>query len=84
LGALVQRLDVRLAREKALLKFDHSKVDGIEVSAAERLQFAKNGRDWKLTRPLQARADYGAVEGLMGRLESKAKSFVTNDASPAI
>jgi len=71
-------------REKALLKFDHSKVDGIEVSAGGKLmQFAKNGRDWKLTRPLQARADYSAVEGLMGRLESKAKSFVTNDASSA-
>jgi hypothetical protein len=71
-------------REKALLKFDHSKVDGLEVSAGGKLlQFAKDGREWKLTKPLQARADYGAVEGLVGRLEGKAKSFVTNDAGPA-
>src|SRR6266850_7034557 len=70
-------------REKALLKFDHSKVDGVEVSAGGKLlQFAKDGREWKLTKPLQARADYGAVDGLLGRLEGKAKSFVTNDASP--
>ena len=71
-------------REKALLKFDHSKVDGLEVSAGGKLlQFAKDGREWKLNKPLQARADYGAVEGLVGRLEGKAKSFVTNDAGPA-
>ena len=71
-------------REKALLKFDRSKVDGIEVSAGGKLlQFAKDGREWKLTKPLQARADYGAVEALVGRSESKAKSFVTDDASPA-
>ena len=71
-------------REKALLKFDRSKVDGIEVSAGGKLlQFAKDGREWKLTKPLQAHADYGAVEGLVGRLEGKAKAFVTNDADPA-
>src|SRR3989442_579841 len=71
-------------REKALLKFDRSKVDGIEVSAGGKLlQFAKDGREWKLTKPLQARADYGAVEGLVARLEGKAKAFVTNDADPA-
>jgi len=71
-------------REKALLKFDRSKVDGIEVSAGGTLlQFAKDGREWKLTKPLQARADYGAVEGLVGRLEGKAKAFVTNDADPS-
>ena len=71
-------------REKALLKFDHSKLDGIEVSAGGKLlRFAKDGREWKLISPLHARADYGAVEGLVGRSESKAKSFVTDDASPA-
>ncbi len=70
-------------REKALLKFDRSKVDGIEVSAGGRLlQFAKDGREWKVTKPVQARADYGSVEGLLNRLEGKAKSFVTNEASP--
>ena len=71
-------------REKALLKFDRSKVDGIEVSEGGKLlQFAKGGGEWKLIKPVQARADYSSVEGLLSRLEGKAKSFATNEASPA-
>jgi hypothetical protein len=37
-----------------------------------------------MTQPLQVRADYGTVEGLLGRLQSAAmKSIVTETASPA-
>jgi len=71
-------------RDKALLKFDHSKVDGIDVSAGgRRLQFAKDGREWMLARPVRVRADYGAVEGLVDKVEGQATSFATNEASPA-
>src|SRR5262249_32409385 len=56
-------------REKTVLKFDPDKVDGMEVTAAGKpLQLTKEGGDWKLTKPLQVRADFGAVEGLIGRL----------------
>src|SRR5262249_54333602 len=49
-------------RDKTVLKFERDKVDGIEVSATGKpaLQLAKTGGDWKLARPLQVRADFGA------------------------
>src|SRR5206468_10029501 len=58
-------------REKQLLKFDRDKVDRVEVSAGgKNMAVAKEGTEWKLTAPLQVRADFGAVEGLVGRLQS--------------
>jgi hypothetical protein len=72
-------------REKVLLKFDREKVDGVEVTAAGKtLAVVKDGTEWKLTRPLQVRADSNVVEGLVGRLQSaQMKSIVTNEATPA-
>ena len=34
------------------------------------LQFAKTGSEWKLIKPLEARADPGLVEALVGSLET--------------
>src|SRR6185295_3666121 len=72
-------------REKSLLKFDREKVDGIDVSAnGKALTVAKEGGDWKITRPVQTRADFGSVEGLVGRLQSvQMKSIVADNAPPA-
>jgi hypothetical protein len=72
-------------RDKVLLKFERDKVDGIDVTASSKsLTISKDGTDWKITKPLQVRADFGSVEGLVGRLQSaQMKSIVTGDASPA-
>jgi hypothetical protein len=72
-------------RDKSILKIDRDKVDGLDVvSAAQSLTIAKDGGEWKLTKPVQVRADYGTVEGLIGRLQTaKMKSIVTPEASPA-
>ena len=72
-------------REKAILKFDREKVDGIDVTAGGKtMAVAKDGADWKITRPVQTRADFGSVEGLVGRLGSvQMKSIVTENATPA-
>jgi hypothetical protein len=72
-------------REKTLLKFEREKVDGVELTAgAQTVQLAKDNTEWKIMRPLQARADYGTVEGLIGRLQTAAmKSIVADAASPA-
>ena len=57
-------------RDKAVLKFDREKVDGIDVTAGGKtLAVAKDGGDWKITKPVQTRADFGSVEGLVGRLQ---------------
>jgi hypothetical protein len=72
-------------RDKGLLKFDREKVDGLDVTAdGKTLALAKDGGDWKITKPLQTRADFGTVEGLVGRLQSaQMKSVVASDPTPA-
>ena len=72
-------------RDKAILKFDRDKVDGIELTAdGKTFEIGKDGSDWKLTKPLQAKADPSAVEGLLGRLQTaQMKSIVSADAKPA-
>ena len=72
-------------RDKGLLKFDREKVDGIDVAAGGKtIGMAKDGADWKLTKPVQAKADFGSVEGLVGRLQTaQMKSIAADQASPA-
>lgn len=72
-------------RDKTLIKFDRDKVDGLTVDAdGKTIQIAKDGGDWKLEKPLEARADFGSVEELIGRLQSvQMKSIVANEAMPA-
>lgn len=72
-------------RDKTILNFDREKVDAIDVSTASGPgpAFTKDGGDWKLTRPLQAKADFGSVEGLVGRLQSvQMKSIVPGEPTP--
>jgi hypothetical protein len=72
-------------RDKVLLKFDREKVDGIDVTAGGKtIVLAKDGGDWKLTRPVQTKADFGSVEGLVGRLQTvQMKSIAADQATPA-
>jgi len=72
-------------RDKTLLKFERDKVDAIGVEAGGKsLQLAKDNTEWKITQPLQARADYGSVEGLIGRLQTAGmKSIVSDNPTPA-
>lgn len=71
-------------REKVLLKFDREKVDSLDVTAGGKtLAVAKDGGEWKITKPLATRADFGSVEGLVGRLQTvQMKSIVTNEPTP--
>jgi len=72
-------------RDKGLLKFDREKVDGIDVAAGGKtITITKDGGDWKLTKPVQTKADFGSVEGLVGRLQTaQMKSIAADQASPA-
>jgi len=66
-------------RDKTVVKFDRSKVDGIDInSEGKTVEFAKGPTDWRMTKPLAARADNGLLDGLVGRVESaQMKSYVT-------
>ena len=72
-------------RDKRLLKFDREKADALDVTTGTgTLHIQKDGSEWKIIRPSEAKADYGSVEGLIGRLQTaQMKSLVTGTASPA-
>jgi hypothetical protein len=57
-------------RDKAILKFDREKADTVEIAGAFPVQFTRQGTEWRISKPMSARADYAAVEGLVTRLSS--------------
>ncbi len=59
-------------RDKDVLKFERDKADGFEIThAGETRQFAKSGStEWKIVKPVAARADYAALEGELTRISS--------------
>jgi hypothetical protein len=71
-------------REKRVLKFDRDKADSLklEPTGLPPATLTKKGSDWRLTSPVDARADSNAIDGIMSRLsQAKMKSIVTSDAS---
>lgn len=70
-------------RDKTVLKIDREKIDHVEIAAKDQsITLAKQGEDWQLTAPLTARADFSAVDGLLGSLGSaQMKSIVSQDAT---
>jgi hypothetical protein len=72
-------------RDKSIVKFDRSKVDRVDVVTDGRtLEFTKTGTDWRIAKPLSARADFSAVEALVGQVENaQMKSVVGTAGSPA-
>lgn len=68
-------------RDKAILKFERDKVDGVEVvEGTETIQFSRMGSEWRLVKPVTARADYAAAEGLLTRLASTNMGAVVEEA----
>lgn len=58
-------------RDKTVLKFERDKADGLEVTTGgTTVAFARSASEWKVTAPVAARGDYGAIEGLLTRLSS--------------
>ncbi|MBI2188175.1 MAG: DUF4340 domain-containing protein [Acidobacteria bacterium] len=68
-------------RDKAILKFERDKVDGIEVmEGTSTIQFSRMGTEWRVVKPIAARADSAAAEGLLTRLSSTNMLKVVEDA----
>ncbi len=70
-------------RQKTVLAFERDKVDQVEVqSGTTTVAVARAAGEWKLAKPIQAPADYGAVEGLIGRVQSaQMKAITAQDAA---
>ena len=58
-------------RNKNVLKVDASKIDRLEVVAGDKtIRLVKKDGEWQIEQPLAARADFGAVESLAGKVAS--------------
>jgi hypothetical protein len=58
-------------RDKTALAFDQGKVDSLEIaSSGQTIRLEKTGEEWKLSKPIQAPADFVGVNGLLGQLQS--------------
>ena len=72
-------------RDKTVLDFDRDALDRFEVVSGERIiGFARDGDDWRLDEPLQAAADFGTVEGLIGSLGSGRMRAVASESADAL
>src|SRR5262245_21768561 len=69
-------------REKNILKFERDKAETVELtSGGSTLQFAKSGSEWKIVKPIAARGDFGAIEGIVERLSSAQMQALTAQES---
>jgi hypothetical protein len=69
-------------RDKSVLKVDRDKLDAMEISTAERtLKFTKPAGEWQIASPVQGRADYSAIEGLVSRLTGLQMKAVVDEAA---
>lgn len=70
-------------REKSVLKFSRDAADALTITAGTtRIALAKSGPDWRLTAPVNARADFAAVDGIVGRLfQARMAGLVSADGT---
>ena len=58
-------------RDKTILDFESADADQFEIQLeGSSMTFAKSDDEWHLTTPWDVRADFGTVDGLVGRLAS--------------
>ena len=69
-------------RDKTILGFDTSDVDQFEIqSSAALIRLEKAQNEWTLQQPWDAKADFSAVEGLVGQLSNgQMQSVVSENA----
>ena len=72
-------------RDKTILDFERDGLDSLEIVSGEQtIAFGKDGDDWRLTAPLEAAADFGTVEGLIGSLLSGRMRAVESETAAAL
>lgn len=71
-------------QDKAVLKLDREKVDTLAISAGGReTSFARVNGEWTLKAPIEARADFSAVDGLISRLGGLQMKSLVPEGQPA-
>ena len=59
-------------RDKTALKFERDGAETLtlEVTGSPTLSFVKKGTEWRFTKPYDAKADFGIVDGVVSKLSS--------------
>jgi hypothetical protein len=71
-------------RDKTILKIDRDKTDRLEIQTADHTtKLVRQGSDWKIAAPIDARADAGAIDGILGRLNSAPMKAITTPEADA-
>lgn len=72
-------------RDKTLVTIPRAKVQTIEiVNGDTSVVLTKKDKEWRVTTPLDARADYSSSEAILGRVESaQMKSIAAENVTPA-
>lgn len=72
-------------RDKIVLRVERDKLESVEVAASGReMRFVKSGVEWRIAAPVQGRADFNAVDGLVSRLTGlQMKSVAAAEPTPA-
>jgi hypothetical protein len=75
--------DTFALREKRILQLERDKVETVELtSGGATMQFAKSGTEWRIVKPIAARGDFGAIEGIVERIASaQMQGIATQDAA---
>lgn len=65
-------------RDKTVLRFERDKVDRLAIeSPGQVTQLSLANGEWNITKPLQAPADFGSVETMVGRLQTVQMKAIT-------
>lgn len=72
-------------RDKAVISIERDKISSVAVSTGGRaIEFERRAGEWTITKPIAARADFGSVEALVGRVETaQMKSVAAEDSTDA-
>ena len=70
-------------RDKAVLKFDRQKIDGLEIeTGGHTIQLRRQDVEWDLLKPFHTHADLGVVSGLLTTLESLQMTSIVASQGP--
>ena len=69
-------------RDKTVLNVERDKVEAVDVTAGtQSMRFTRAGGEWQMTAPAPGRADFGAVEGLVGRIAGLQMKAIEQNAT---
>jgi hypothetical protein len=67
-------------RDKTVLKLDRDKIETLSVvMPAKTLKFSKSTGEWRMTEPVNARADFTSVDGLVSRVNTLQMKSIAAD-----